>query len=70
MIMYANSHLPRTLRRVSAEAIAHHAATTSQAARLAALGGGGGRFRNEPPAPLWDAALLGRLTVPLSRVRE
>ncbi len=69
MNIHINAHFPRTLRRVSAEAIAHHAATSSQAARLAALGGGG-RFRNEPPAPLWDDALLGRLTVPLSRVRE
>jgi len=69
MISYTNSLLPRTLRHVSAEAIAHHAATTSQAARLAALGGSG-RFRNSPPAPLWDDALLERLTVPLSRLRE
>ena len=69
MNTYANSLLPRALRRVSAEAIAHSAATTPQAARLAALGGNG-RFRNEPPAPLWDDALLERLTVPLSRLRE
>jgi hypothetical protein len=69
MNLHAYSHLPRTLRRISAEAISHHAATTSQAARLAALGGGG-FSGGEPPAPLWDGALLERLTVPLSRLRE
>lgn len=59
----------RVIRRISAEAIGHHAATSSQAARLAALGGLGGQ-RHEPPSTLWDGGLLDRLSVPLSRIRE
>lgn len=70
MSTYTNSYTTaRTLRRVSAEAIAHYATTSSQAARLAALGGAGAS-RAEPPTPLWDGALLDRLTAPLSRIRE
>ena len=69
MNTYADARFPRALRRVSAEVASHpSAATSSQAARLAALGGD--PFRSEAPAPLWDDALLGRLTVPLSRLRE
>lgn len=64
-----NISTSRTFRRVSAEAIAHFAATDAQAARFA----GFGHFpanRSTAPARFWDNALLDRLSVPLSRVRE
>jgi hypothetical protein len=69
--MNALTHIstPRTLRRASAEVIAHFAATDAQAARFAGLG----HFpanRSSAPARFWDSALLDRLSVPLSRVRE
>ncbi len=60
----------RILRRVSAEAIAHFAATDAQAARLIGVGHYPGDNATGRIAPLWDAGLLDRLSLPLSRVRE